>query len=191
MKLEDINISNVKINSGNLLLRPFEETDLDDFYEYATVEGVGEAAGWKHHESKEESKLVLDRFIAGHRTFAIVENESGKVIGSISFEPCSAAFDDADLGENKFEIGYVISKDFWNKGYATQALRGMVSYAFYVLHLDALTCGHFAGNEASKRVIEKVGFKYLKDDKFVDQMGTERDCSFYAMTHEDFGVIYK
>lgn len=57
MNLE-IDISNVVIKTERLILRPWKETDLDDFFEYASVDGVGEMAGWPHHKSKEESKLL-------------------------------------------------------------------------------------------------------------------------------------
>ena len=51
------------IETKRLILRPFAESDLSDFYEYASVEGVGERAGWKHHESIEESREILSKFI--------------------------------------------------------------------------------------------------------------------------------
>ena len=44
-----IDISNVILKTNRLILRPWRLEDLDDFYEYASVEGVGEMAGWKHH----------------------------------------------------------------------------------------------------------------------------------------------
>jgi hypothetical protein len=56
-------INGKKIETKRLILRAFAENDLEDFYEYASVEGVGERAGWKHHESIEESREILGRFI--------------------------------------------------------------------------------------------------------------------------------
>ena len=47
----DFEINGKVIETERLILRPFREEDLGDFYEYASVEGVGEMAGWKHHES--------------------------------------------------------------------------------------------------------------------------------------------
>ena len=54
-----IDISNTTIESERLILRYWQMGDLSDFYEYASVPGVGEMAGWKHHESMEESKKIL------------------------------------------------------------------------------------------------------------------------------------
>ena len=59
-------------------------SDLDDFYEYAKIDGVGQMAGWLPHKNKEESKQVLTKFIEKKRTFAIVYDN--KVIGSIEIK---------------------------------------------------------------------------------------------------------
>lgn len=78
----EVNVENILIKTERLLLRPFAQADLDDFYEYAKVEGVGEAAGWVHHQSIEETKKVLSLFIKENKTLAIVEQTAGKVIGA-------------------------------------------------------------------------------------------------------------
>lgn len=58
-----INISDVFIKTERLVLRAFADKDLEDFFEYARVDGVGEMAGWPHHETIEDSKVVLDMFL--------------------------------------------------------------------------------------------------------------------------------
>ena len=77
----NIDISNVVLKTERLVLRPWRQSDLEDFYEYASVDGVGQMAGWPPHKSKEDSQMILDRFIEGKRTFALDYN--GKVIGSL------------------------------------------------------------------------------------------------------------
>ena len=47
-----IDISNTVLHTPRLTLRPWRQGDLDDFYEYASVDGVGQMAGWKPHESR-------------------------------------------------------------------------------------------------------------------------------------------
>ena len=49
------------IETNRLILRPFTMEDLSDFYEYASVEGVGEMAGWRHHGSIKESKKIFSK----------------------------------------------------------------------------------------------------------------------------------
>ena len=56
----DFRINGKVIETERLILRPFRQTDLEDFYEYASVEGVGERAGWKHHESIAVSQSIMN-----------------------------------------------------------------------------------------------------------------------------------
>ena len=58
-----IDISNIKLETDRLILRAWEITDLDDFFEYTSINGVGEKAGWEHHKSKDESLEILKMFI--------------------------------------------------------------------------------------------------------------------------------
>ena len=56
-------VTNIILETDRLILREFKLDDLDDFYEYAKEEGTGEAAGWSHHKSKDESLEILKIFI--------------------------------------------------------------------------------------------------------------------------------
>ena len=74
------------IETERLVLRPFTTSDADDLYEYASVEGVGEMAGWRHHVSIDETRSILDTFIEEDKTFAICLKDGGKVIGTLGVE---------------------------------------------------------------------------------------------------------
>lgn len=191
MKLEKIDISNIQIETARLTLRPFEEKDLDDLYEYASVVGVGEAAGWKSHESKEESQAVLKELIAEKHVFAIEEKESGKVVGSIGLGESPELYKDYNLGENINDIGYVIGRNYWDKDYACEAVVGLICYCFYKLNLDAVTCACFKDNEASKAIIEKCGLLPVGKGKYTTQLGKTYEALYYALTHSQYGIEYK
>ncbi|MDP4147565.1 MAG: hypothetical protein Q8936_24380 [Bacillota bacterium] len=66
-----VDISNVIIETKRLIIRPWKSEDLDDFYEYASVDGVGQMAGWNPHKSKEESQGILKLFIEDRNVFAV------------------------------------------------------------------------------------------------------------------------
>ena len=158
-----INISNVILETDRLILRAWEITDLDDFFEYASVEGVGEKAGWEHHKSKDKSLEILKMFIEEKKVFAIVLKENQKVIGSIGIEELSEELDkDLDnlLGR---ELGYVLNKDYWNKGIMKEAVSKVVDYCFNTLKLNFLMASYFNHNIASKKVLENLNFKFYKD----------------------------
>ena len=79
-------INKTVIETERLMLRAFRQSDLQDFYEYASVAGVGEMAGWHHHETIEKTQEILADFIAEDKTFAIVFKDNGKVIGALGIE---------------------------------------------------------------------------------------------------------
>lgn len=158
-----VDTSKVRIETNRLILRGFREDDLADLYDYAKVEGVGECAGWSHHETIDESRKILSMFIEGKNVFAIVDKKSGRVIGSVGIKAPDEAtvshFPDAKVKE----IGYVLAKDFWGKGLMPEAVKAVICYCFDELNLDAVSVGHFVGNDRSRRVIEKCGFEFFAD----------------------------
>lgn len=157
-----VDVTNIRIETERLILRPWRESDLSDLYEYASVAGVGEMAGWKHHQSVDESRRILDSFIRHRKTLALELKSSGKVIGSLGLEPR-----DEDTGFSSElqgrEIGYVLSKDHWGRGLMSEAVSALIRYCFETLGLDYLTCGHFDHNDRSRRVVQKCGFVFLKN----------------------------
>ena len=132
-------INEFVIETERLILRPFKQSDLHDFYEYASVPGVGEMAGWKHHETIEKSQEILDIFIKEDKTFAIVLKENNKVIGSLGIEKYGLEEKltefDGYIGR---EIGFVLGKDYLNKGIMTEAVTAVINHLFNRLNFDFL-----------------------------------------------------
>ena len=167
-------ISELVIKTERLILRPFKQSDLHDFNEYASVPGVGEMAGWKHHETIEKTQEILDMFIKEDKTFAIVFKKNNKVIGSLGVE--KYGLDDKLTEFNSYygrEIGYVLSKDYWGKGIMPEAVGAVIKYLFNDLNLDFLTCGYYDFNNQSKRVQEKCGFKPYRKLVMDTRLGTK------------------
>lgn len=159
----EINISNVILETDRLILRTWEITDLDDFFEYASVEGVGEKAGWEHHKSKDKSLEILKMFMEEKKVFAIVLKKNQKVIGSIGIEELGEELDkDLDNLSGR-ELGYVLNKDYWNKGIMKEAVSKVVDYCFNTLKLNFLMASYFNHNIASKKVLENLNFQFYKD----------------------------
>jgi ribosomal-protein-alanine N-acetyltransferase len=171
------------LETERLILRDWQEPDLDDLYEYAKVEGVGEMAGWHHHESKETSKSILDAFIREGDVYAIVLKENNKAIGSLGIHNRVEPDYEAEIQR---EIGYVLSKDYWGNGYVPEAVKAAIKYAFEELNADVLWCGHFLENAQSQRVIEKCGFKFYKDHVLeLKRLGKSVNAKKYIITKED------
>ena len=169
----DFKTNGKSIKTERLILRPFAESDLADFYEYASVEGVGERAGWVHHKSIDESREILARFIEEDKTFAICLKESNKVIGSLGVEKYGAEDKLTEFdGYRGREIGFVLSKDYWGRGFMPEAVKAVMQYLFLELDYDFLMCGYYNFNEQSKKVQQKCGFVPYRALKMETRMGT-------------------
>ena len=155
-----IDLTRVVIETPRLILREWNLSDLDDFYEYASVPEVGPMAGWPPHENKEKSLEILNRFITGKKTFALVYKENNKTIGSLGVEEYGLEEKLSEFFSYQGRaIGYVLSKDYWGRGLMPEALQTVINYLFNDLNLDFLLCGRFDFNLQSARVQEKCGFK--------------------------------
>ena len=174
-----IDVTNIRIETQRLILRPWQEADLEDLYEYASVPGVGEMAGWRHHENREESARILDMFIRQRKTFALVLKENGKVIGSLGLEEMDT--DPEGVDKQGREIGYVLSKEYWGSGLMPEAVRAVIGYCFRHLGFDYLTCAHFLRNDRSRRVVEKCGFQYFGYSRFETRYDTVEETSNYVI----------
>ena len=169
-----IDIAGVRLETERLILREWRFSDLDDLFAYASVPGTGEAAGWPHHESKEETLVILDGFIKNKKTFALVDKESGKVIGSLGLEKYAHEDEFSEfLSYRGREIGYVLSAEYWGKGLMPEAVEAVIDYCFDALDLDFLLCGHFLKNNRSMRVQEKCGFVRYRKLVFDTKLGTK------------------
>ena len=180
----DIDISETVLKTERLVLRPWMYTDLDDFYSYASVDGVGQMAGWKPHANREESMIILTRFIENRRTFAL--EFQGKVIGSLGIE----RYKEDRLPEFDSlmcrEIGYVLSKDYWGRGLMPEAVKETVRYLFESVGLDVIFCSRFLSNNQSKRVQEKCGFRHYAFGTYETKFGTTEEDETNILTRKEW-----
>ncbi len=180
---KQIDITGVVLTTDRLTLRPWRESDLNDFYEYASVDGVGQMAGWLPHSSMEESRDILSRFIAEKKTFAI--EYQGKITGSLGIEAYREQ-EYPDLAQLQGrEIGYVLSKAYWGQGLMPEAVKAVIDWLFHVQKLDFIMVGHFDWNHQSRRVIEKCGFRYVKNIVHTTRYQTEEACMEYILYHPE------
>lgn len=157
--------------------------DLEAFYEYAKNPNVGPHAGWKPHESLEESREILKEFLQWEDHWAIVPNEDGKMMGSIGLVP-----DGKRENARVRMLGYALAEPCWGKGYMTEAVKAVIEYGFHVLNLDLISIYHYTQNDRSRRVIEKCGFQCegtMRQSSLLYN-GEVRDEVIYSMTREEY-----
>lgn len=173
------------LETKRLILRPWRAGDLNDFHEYCTDPEVGPNAGWKPHESLEESREILARFLKDEGECAVVLRENGKVIGSLGLFADKLGHEGLGAGR---EIGYVLSHAYWGHGLMPEAVRRVVVFAFEELGLDYLAVSHFQFNARSARVIEKCGFRYEKTTQasYCNYRGQMLPEVCYLLTRADY-----
>ena len=117
----------------------------------------------------EESEAILKSLIERREVLAIVHQADGKMIGTLGLHPVGKTAAERYPHLRMREVGYVLSKAYWGQGLMPEAVRALIQYSFQTLKLDALVCCHFAENSQSRRVIEKCGFRFLSQGKFVSE----------------------
>ena len=168
----------IYIKKGNKInLRFFTECDLYDLYDYAKNKLVSEPAGWKYHESLEESKAILEKFIFQDE-IAIIYND--KVVGSIGhFRPIKEGLDG-------IEISYCLHQDYWGLGLMREALMLALEYLFDKYNPNNIYCCSFKENIKSNKVALKVGFKYLCDYMYsATYDGKSHLVNYYVLRSEE------
>ena len=180
---KQIDITGVVLTTDRLTLRPWRESDLNDFYEYASVDGVGQMAGWNPHRNIEETRMILESFIQHKKTFVLEHN--GKAIGSLGIEKYKECdYPELDALQGR-EIGYVLSKAYWGHGLMPEAVKAVLNWLFDCENLDFVIVGHFEWNSRSRRVIEKCGFRYIKNSLHATRYDTVESCRDYILYHPE------
>ena len=107
------------------------------------------------------SEERVKKYIDDNETLAVVEKETGKLIGTVSIQKRPWAMYPVDRSLRGRELGFDLRSDHWGRGLMPEAVRAVCKYCFDVLDYDFLTAGHFLENTQSRRAIEKCGFEFL------------------------------
>lgn len=146
----------MQLTSERLFLRPVTLSDAPAVYAYSKDEQVGPNAGWKPHESIEETIAILKEIFVGQEgVFGLVLRETGCLIGTAGL-----------IGDPKREndqtrmLGYALAREYWGMGLMTEAVQALLRYGFEELDLDLVSAYCYPHNSRSRRVLQKCGFVY-------------------------------
>ncbi len=153
------------LRTDRLILRQWEENDAQPLIHMTSREHIAYwlpewkncsewALPWIQGSAKKgyETNNPMEYFM----TWAIVLRESNQLIGMINIG--SDEFDKKEVG-----TGYFIDMDYENRGYMTEALKGLCDYIFKTYRYDHIATMIQSDNAASIAVARKIGFKYVKD----------------------------
>ncbi len=177
------------LETKRLILRPWADDDGSALYRWASHPDVGPRAGWAPHTSVENSLEIIRGVLSQPETYAIVLKETGEPIGSTGlFPPKDYCIPAENLPRDavELELGYWIAQPYWGQGITPEAGREMLRHAFADLHCAVAHCCHYDFNDQSKRVIEKLGFRYRLTRETVDQTGTSHVTLCYILPREEW-----
>ncbi len=146
------------LETERLILRKMCVTDARDMYEYSRNPAVTEYLTWWPHADEAYTRNYLSYLSTRYRVgdfydWAITLKESGKMIGTCGFTRF-------DFTNDVAEVGYVLNPEYWGKGIAAEALFEVIKFGFSSLDIHRVEGKYIAGNEKSRRVMEKVGMKF-------------------------------
>jgi len=153
-------MSKIILETERLILREITQDDFDDLFAIwsdsetmrfypATLDRQG------MHEWLERNQKRYEQY--GHGLWAVTLKSDGKFVGD-----CGLTIQEVD-GVEELEVGYQFNKNHWGRGYATEAARGCIDYAFNQLGRHRIISMIRLENIPSRRVAERNGLKIEKE----------------------------
>lgn len=174
------------LQTNRLILRKWTEQDAEALFKQASSPDVGPIAGWPVHKSIEESRDVIKDVFCGKECYAVCLKSDNVAIGCIELKLKGCT--DLTEEDDECELGYWIGKPFWGQGLIPEAALEMLRRAFEDIGMKKVWCGYYDGNVKSKRVQEKLGFRYQWTTENVDVplLNEKRTGHVNCMTKEEW-----
>jgi [ribosomal protein S5]-alanine N-acetyltransferase len=172
------------LHSARLVLRAFTKADAAEIQNLANNKEVGGIIGLpqpyllEHAQEWIEIQPELIR-LGTEYPLAIVEKTSNELVGTITLR--------VDKNHFKGELGYWIGRPYWGKGFATEAVKRMISFGFEDLELNKIWASALSRNKGSLAVLQKAGLwdeGTLKQDRFIS--GEFEDINLYGIVREEY-----
>jgi ribosomal-protein-alanine N-acetyltransferase len=174
-----------RLETERLVLRKLALSDLEDVFAYSSDEAVTRHLRWGPHETLAQTERYLREVLEEYREgrdgpWGIEYKETGKVVGAIHLFSIQSQ-------HKKAEIGMVLSRDYWRRGLASEALDRVLRFVFEDVRLNRIEAYCLVENRAGERVMERAGMQregVLRE--YLYQKGALRDFSVYAMLRREY-----
>ncbi len=176
-----------RIETPRLVLRVFEERDIEAFTDYRNDPEVARYQGWNVPYPLEQSARFVDTMRRmepgkpGEWFQAAVERKSAPgIIGDVAFH---RMFED----KRQAEIGYTLSREHWGQGYGTEAVAGLIDWLFSTFDLHRIRANIDPLNAASARLLEKAGMR--REGTWIESLwfkGAWTDETWYAVLRREW-----
>lgn len=159
------------ISTSRLLLRPFYESDFEDFCEYITQKELQRLSGNPDIDTREEAREAFDRLMEQNgicvTRFAAELKETGKVVGNFCINVYPFVKEDESLADKKgVSVSLVLNEEYQRRGLMTELLQRAIRYFLAEHDFDFVNSGYFDFNEGSRKIQERAGMRRYMDHVF-------------------------
>ena len=181
----DFHVNIPELETKRLRLRRLQMRDAQDIFEYSRDPLVAKHVLWDAHRTVADSRAYIRYMQRRYResdaySWGIEWKETGKIIGTIGFMWIQ---DD----NNAAEVGYSLSRAYWNRGIMTEALSRLLEYGFEDMCLNRIEAQHETENPASGAVMRKCGMQQegvLRSRLF--NKGRDVDVVVYSVLRQEW-----
>lgn len=157
-----------RLETSRLILRSFEQKDIEPFQSYRSDPEVARYQGWEAPFSLEQASQFVTEMsarIPGEPgqwfQIAIEVRATGETIGDCAFQRLRE-------DDRQAEIGITLARPYQGKGYATEAVTRLVDYLFGDLRLHRVRANIDPENSASARLLQKIGMRH--EGRFLESL---------------------
>ncbi|MCU7616449.1 GNAT family N-acetyltransferase [Chryseobacterium sp. PBS4-4] len=155
------------LETTRLLLREFNMNDAESFYDLNLNPNVIKYTGNLAFKDIDEAKRFLENYSDykenGFGRWAVINKSTTEFLGW-----CGLKY---DKKSHETDIGFRFFENFWSQGFATESAKACLNYGFEKLNLKTIIGRAMKENQASIKVLEKIGLHYVKDFDFDGQKG--------------------
>ncbi len=164
------------LEAERLFLKEINPDIIYNLFTFYTDEEISQFMGLKSENEMEIERIKFEggrtTYRTSFKTFLLVDKESGKIIGRAGFHNWYAQ-------HFRSEMGYDMDEEYRNKGLMTEAIKTLIQYGFDKMDLNRIEAFTSPNNEASKKLLTKLGFKaegILKEHFFKDNRLEDSVC---------------
>jgi len=185
IKVREIYGNLQRLETPRLILRVVTMGDLEDMFAYSSDEEVTRFLRWGPHRALEETESYIRGVLREYEEgkdgpWGIEYRDTGRLVGSIHLMKINAQ-------HCKAEIGFVLSRSYWNRGLMSEALKRVLEHSFESIGLNRIEGLCLVDNLAGIRVMKKLGMRQegvLREYSY--QKGAFRDFVVYSMLKRDY-----
>lgn len=172
-----------EMKTNRLHLRKLRREDAPQFFRFAGSETVTKYMFWKTHADLSESLSSIEKTLSRYEMgncwrWGIALRETEELIGIIDLLG-------VDEATQSCTFAYMLAEEFWGRGYAAEALKAVLDFAFGQLRVETVWGEHFAPNGGSGGVMRKAGMKCIgvEPGKY-EKNGVRYDAPQYRITRQ-------